>query len=94
MTLKQYKFLKLLSRYDMSASELEKHFGDFANDQELADPAFHSFFYRRDDRFCINAEGIKIFQQKREENFRFLIPVVISVIALVLSIISICLQYL
>ena len=44
MTFKQYKLLKLLSRRDMSKSELERHFKNFMKEQEFFDPAFQSFF--------------------------------------------------
>ena len=94
MTFKQYKLLKLLSRRYMSKSELERHFKNFMKEQEFFDPAFQSFFCRRGDVFHLTVEGMKAFQKKREEDLRFRIPVVISVAALVLSIVSICLQYL
>lgn len=97
LTIKQYKFLKLLSRYGdsgVSPAVLEEHFKNYSHDNEFFDPQFQSFFCRRKDMFYITTDGKKAFQTRKINDFRFRFPVFISVAALILSIISICLQYL
>lgn len=94
MTVKQYKFLKLISRRGVSASKVEKRFKNYRNDPELCDPRFQSLFYSRDNMFYISVEGKRAFENRRTENFRFRFPVFISVVALILSVVSIALQYL
>ena len=97
LTIKQYKFLKLLSRYGdigVSPAVLEEHFKNYSRDNEFYDPQFQGFFYHRKDMYYITTDGKKVLQERMTNNFRFWFPVFISVAALILSIISIRLQYL
>lgn len=93
MTLKQYKFLKMIYRHGVSHSRIEKHFPAYRNDPELCDSSFQTLFYSRDGMFFISVQGKESYEKRRIENFRFRFPVFISLLAFALSVFSIVLQY-
>lgn len=72
----------------------EKRFPGYRKNPDLSDPSFQKNFFRKDDMFFITTDGKKEFETKRTEWRRWFIPVFISVLALILSIFSIALQYL
>lgn len=94
MTSKQYKFLKLIYRHGASTSKIQKHFPDYLNEPDFFDSFFQQFFYSQDGMFYITTFGKIAYETRYTSTFRFYIPVILSVVALFLSIISICLQYL
>lgn len=93
MTNVQYKFLKLLYRRGASRSDIQKHFPDYKTNSDLTESAFQGGFYRKGDMFYLTIVGKRAFEARKRDNFRFRFPLSISLVALVLSIISIFLQY-
>ena len=71
----------------------KKHFPNYKNDPVLNESAFHHLFCRNKNYFYLTPVGERAFEDRRRDNFRFWLPLSISAVALVLSIISICLQY-
>ena len=93
MTNVQYKFLKLLYHHGASRAVIQKHFPDYKINPDLNESAFQCEFYRDGDVFYLTTFGKMAFESRKRDNFRFRFPLLISLIALVLSIISIFLQY-
>lgn len=93
MTNKQYRFLKSLSLSGVSVSKVERKFRNCSSDPLLTDPDFQKYFYRRNEQYFISATGKDIVEARFSGNIRWIISIVISVLALVISIVSIVLQY-
>lgn len=93
LTNKQYRFLMLLYSGSVPRSKVAKRFPGYTQDLEFLDSAFQNCFYCSGDNFCISVSGKSLFEDRRRKNFRFRFPVIISILAIILSIISIALQY-
>lgn len=89
----QYRFLKFLYRHGASRSDIQKHFPNYKTSPDLTESAFQGGFYRKGDMFYLTVVGKRAFEARRRDNFRFCFPLFISLVALVLSVISIFLQY-
>ena len=89
----QYKFLKLLYKRGATAADIQNHFPEYKTDSSLTDSSFQKLFFCKDSRFCLTPLGEEMYECRRRDSFRFWLPIVISVIALALSIYSIYLQH-
>lgn len=92
MTLKQYKFLKMIYRRGVSHSRIEKHFPAYRKDPELCDSSFQTLFYSRDGMFFISVQGKMAYEERRREDFRYRIPLILSVVAIIVSALAIVLS--
>ena len=93
MTKKQFDFLKFISS-SSTVSDVNDRFGDTQHDPEINDDDFQKYFLRHEDVVYITVEGKDAVEQRITENFRWRIPIVISLVALTISVVSIVLQYL
>lgn len=93
MTKKQFSFLCHLSLSGVPLSKVKKRFPACDTDPELMESSFQRYFYRCDDLLCLTVDGKRVCEEQATSNFRWRIPFFISVCALILSIISIVLQY-
>lgn len=89
----QYKFLKLLYKHGATAADVQNHFPEYKTNTSLTDSSFQKLFFCKDGCFRLTPLGEEMYEYRRRDSFRFWLPIVISVIALILSIYSIYLQH-
>ena len=89
----QYKFLKLLYKHGATEADVQNHFPKCKTNTSLTDSSFQKLFFCKDGRFRLTPLGEEMYEYRRRDSFRFWLPIVISVIALILSIYSIYLQH-
>lgn len=89
----QYKFLKLLYKHGATVADIQNHFPEYKTNTSLTDSSFQKLFFCKDGRFRLTPLGEEMYEYRRRDSFRFWLPIVISVIALILSIYSIYLQH-
>ena len=89
----QYKFLKLLYKRGATAADIQNHFPEYKTDSSLTDSSFQKLFFCRDGCFRLTPLGEEMYECRRRDGSRFCLTIVISVIALALSIYSIYLQH-
>lgn len=92
MTRKQYSFLRFISP-GADVSKVERRFRNVYKDPDINDMDFQKYFYRHNGKVYISVLGKDIIEARYTGNLRWWFSIILSVLALCVSIVSIALQY-